>query len=56
MEDESFEDEEVARYAQRSTTSCIKVDREERPDIDAVYMAAVQAMTGERRLADDRRG
>ena len=32
---------------------CVKVDREERPDVDAVYMAATQAMTGVRRLADD---
>ena len=32
----------------------VKVDREERPDVDAVYMAATQAMTGPGRLADDR--
>ena len=32
----------------------IKVDREERPDVDAIYMDAVQALTGRRRLADDR--
>ena len=32
----------------------IKVDREERPDVDAIYMDAVQALTGQRRLADDR--
>jgi hypothetical protein len=32
----------------------VKVDREERPDVDAIYMDAVQAMTGSRRLADDR--
>ena len=32
---------------------CIKVDREERPDLDAIYMDAVQAMTGHGRLADD---
>ena len=31
----------------------VKVDREERPDVDAIYMEAVQAMTGQRRLADD---
>jgi uncharacterized protein YyaL (SSP411 family) len=39
MEKESFEDEEAAR-ALNDTFVCIKVDREERPDIDAVYMAA----------------
>ena len=33
---------------------CIKVDREERPDLDEIYMTAVQAMTGPGRLADDR--
>ena len=32
----------------------VKVDREERPDVDALYMDAVQAMTGRGRLADDR--
>ena len=32
----------------------VKVDREERPDVDAIYMEAVQAMTGHGRLADDR--
>jgi uncharacterized protein YyaL (SSP411 family) len=45
MEEESFEDEEIARYLNENYIA-IKVDREERPDIDAVYMAAVQAMTG----------
>ncbi|MGE5257187.1 MAG: thioredoxin domain-containing protein [Hyphomicrobiales bacterium] len=45
MEKESFEDEEAARYL-NETFVCIKVDREERPDIDAVYMAACQMMTG----------
>ncbi len=45
MEHESFEDEEVARVM-NSNYVCIKVDREERPDIDHVYMNAVQAMTG----------
>ena len=39
MEKESFEDEETAGYL-NETFVCIKVDREERPDIDAVYMAA----------------
>lgn len=45
MEKESFEDEEVAGYL-NDTFTCIKVDREERPDIDAVYMAACQMLTG----------
>ena len=45
MEKESFEDEEVARIL-NEVFVCIKVDREERPDIDAVYMTACQAMTG----------
>ncbi len=44
MAHESFEDSEVA--ALLADFVCIKVDREERPDIDAVYMAACQAMTG----------
>jgi uncharacterized protein YyaL (SSP411 family) len=45
MEKESFEDEEVAGYLNNAFI-CIKVDREERPDIDAVYMAACQMLTG----------
>jgi uncharacterized protein YyaL (SSP411 family) len=45
MERESFEDEHVARALNRVFV-CIKVDREERPDIDSIYMAACQAMTG----------
>jgi uncharacterized protein YyaL (SSP411 family) len=45
MERESFEDEEAARHL-NETFVCIKVDREERPDVDAVYMAACQMMTG----------
>jgi uncharacterized protein YyaL (SSP411 family) len=45
MEKESFEDEDVATYL-NDTFICIKVDREERPDIDAVYMAACQMLTG----------
>jgi uncharacterized protein len=45
MEEESFEDEEVARAINESYIP-IKVDREERPDIDGIYMAAVQALTG----------
>ncbi|HEX2240285.1 MAG TPA: DUF255 domain-containing protein, partial [Actinomycetota bacterium] len=45
MERESFEDDETAELMNREFV-CIKVDREERPDIDAIYMEAVQAMTG----------
>ena len=45
MARESFEDEEAAEVINRSFIP-IKVDREERPDIDAVYMAACVAMTG----------
>jgi uncharacterized protein len=45
MERESFEDPGVAAYMNEHFV-CIKVDREERPDVDAIYMDAVQAMTG----------
>jgi uncharacterized protein YyaL (SSP411 family) len=45
MERESFEREETARYLNDRFVA-IKVDREERPDLDQVYMSAVQAMTG----------
>ncbi|MGN1001965.1 MAG: thioredoxin domain-containing protein [Oscillospiraceae bacterium] len=45
MARESFEDPEVAGLLNRDFVS-IKVDREERPDIDAVYMSVCQAMTG----------
>jgi len=45
MERESFEDSEVARLMNDTFVS-IKVDREERPDIDNVYMSVCQAMTG----------
>ncbi|MFZ3072129.1 MAG: thioredoxin domain-containing protein [Thermodesulfobacteriota bacterium] len=45
MERESFVDEEVAALL-NSAFVCVKVDREERPDIDAVYMTASYAMTG----------
>lgn len=45
MEHESFEDEEVAELMNDHFIS-IKVDREERPDVDQVYMNAVQLMTG----------
>ena len=42
MEEESFEDEEIAAYLNEHYVA-IKVDREQRPDVDAVYMSAVQA-------------
>ena len=45
MERESFEDEETAALMNEHFV-CVKVDREERPDVDAIYMEAVQAMTG----------
>ncbi len=45
MERESFEDEETARLMNELFVN-VKVDREERPDVDAIYMQAVQAMTG----------
>jgi uncharacterized protein YyaL (SSP411 family) len=45
MEEESFEDEEIGRAINENYVA-IKVDREERPDIDGIYMAAVQALTG----------
>jgi uncharacterized protein YyaL (SSP411 family) len=45
MERESFEDPETAALMNERFVS-IKVDREERPDLDAIYMDAVQAMTG----------
>jgi uncharacterized protein YyaL (SSP411 family) len=45
MEHESFESEEVAKLMNQFFV-CIKIDREERPDIDQIYMNAVQLMTG----------
>jgi len=45
MEEESFEDLEVAQTLNEQYVA-IKVDREERPDVDAVYMTAVQGLTG----------
>ena len=45
MERESFEDPEVARLLNENYV-CIKVDREERPDLDNVYMSVTQMMTG----------
>ena len=46
MERESFEDSTTAELMNESFVN-IKVDREERPDIDSIYMKAVQAMTGQ---------
>ncbi|MBA2272557.1 MAG: thioredoxin domain-containing protein [Actinobacteria bacterium] len=46
MEHESFEDPDTARLMNEHFIP-VKVDREERPDLDAVYMEAVQAMTGQ---------
>ncbi len=46
MEHESFEDEEIAEILNEHFVS-IKVDREERPDVDSIYMEAVQMMTGQ---------
>jgi uncharacterized protein len=45
MERESFEDERTAELM-NARFVCVKVDREERPDVDALYMEAVQTMTG----------
>ena len=45
MERESFEDEETARLMNELFV-CVKLDREERPDLDSIYMEACQAMTG----------
>src|ERR687890_469714 len=45
MERECFEDPEIAALI-NDRFVCVKVDREERPDVDALYMEAVQAMTG----------
>jgi uncharacterized protein YyaL (SSP411 family) len=45
MEGESFEDEEIARLLNERYVA-IKVDREERPDVDGIYMTAVQLLTG----------
>src|SRR5512146_1627600 len=45
MEHESFENDAIAEFLNRHFVS-IKVDREERPDVDSIYMQAVQIMTG----------
>lgn len=50
MAHESFEDSEVAELLNREYVP-IKVDREERPDLDGVYMAVCQALTGRGGLA-----
>ena len=52
MERESFEDPLTARVMNERFVS-VKVDREERPDVDSIYMDAVVALTGSGRLADD---
>jgi uncharacterized protein YyaL (SSP411 family) len=46
MERESFEDPQTAAYMNEHFV-CVKVDREERPDVDAIYMEAVQAISGQ---------
>jgi uncharacterized protein YyaL (SSP411 family) len=46
MERESFEDAETAAYMNEHFVN-VKVDREERPDVDAIYMEAVQAISGQ---------
>ncbi len=46
MERESFENHAIASLMNESFV-CVKVDREERPDVDSIYMGAVQAMTGQ---------
>jgi len=43
MEEESFEDEEIAGYLNREFIA-VKIDREERPDLDSIYMSAMHAM------------
>src|SRR5947208_881671 len=45
MERESFEDPDTAAFMNELFVP-VKVDREERPDVDAIYMEAVQGMTG----------
>ena len=45
MEHECFEDEEVAQFMNENFVN-IKIDREERPDVDQIYMDAIQMMTG----------
>jgi hypothetical protein len=45
MEEESFEDDDIARFPNEHFIA-IKVDREERPDVDAIYMQAVEMLAG----------
>jgi uncharacterized protein YyaL (SSP411 family) len=45
MEQESFEDEDTVQ-ALNAAFVCVKVDREERPDLDAIYMSVCQILTG----------
>ena len=45
MEEESFEDNEVAEFMNKNFVS-VKVDREERPDVDSIYMTSVQIIAG----------
>jgi uncharacterized protein len=45
MEHESFESQQIADYL-NSNFVCIKIDREEHPDVDSIYMSSVQMMTG----------
>ncbi|HBV64338.1 MAG TPA: thioredoxin, partial [Rhodopirellula sp.] len=45
MERESFEDPEIAKQMNEKFV-CVKVDREERPDVDQIYMTAVQMISG----------
>jgi uncharacterized protein YyaL (SSP411 family) len=45
MERESFENQEIARFMNEHFVA-VKVDREERPDLDSIYMEAIQGMTG----------
>ncbi|HEX3001851.1 MAG TPA: thioredoxin domain-containing protein [Methanoregula sp.] len=54
MAHESFEDEEVAELLNRDFVA-IKVDREERPDIDSTYMHACQMLSGQGGVAADNR-
>ena len=44
MERESFSDDEIAQFMNENFV-CVKVDREERPDVDSIYMMAVQMLT-----------
>jgi uncharacterized protein YyaL (SSP411 family) len=46
MAHQSFENDAIAQYMNDHFV-CIKVDREERPEIDAIYMSALQSMTGQ---------